>query len=284
MTGRASKWERNENACRLILQPRDRKIMAALHAFRMLDREQIASLFGFQSVRRVNSRLRKLYDHGYLSRSFLPAVRGSAKAIYYLGPKGAGIAAQELGLDPQAIKRQRKHTAEVRELFLAHTMELNDVRIAFSRAIRNHPETKMERWISDTDCVQEYRTALLGGDQIKRFRPDGYFRFWHKGKLNSFFLEHDRSTMTLSRFAGKVEMYLEFARLGYYRERFGVKYFQVLVIVPTLARLENLKTAVETVINRLFWFTTFDRVTPDTVLGPVWQRVGAKGLFPLLTI
>jgi DNA-binding PadR family transcriptional regulator len=268
----------------MILQPRDRKIMAALHAFRMLSREQIASLFGFRSTRRVNSRLRKLYDHGYLSRSFQPTIRGSAKAIYYLGPKGAGVAARELGIELKAIRRQRKHTSELRELFLAHTMELNDVRISVSRAIRNHPETKLERWISDTDCAQEYRVASLGKDAVRRFRPDGYFRFWHQGKLHPFFLEHDRSTMTLGRFAGKVQMYLEFARLDYYRERFGVKHFQVLVIVPTRTRLKNLKQAVEKVIDQLFWFTTLEQVTQETVLGPIWQRAGAEGLFPLIAL
>jgi hypothetical protein len=228
--------------------------------------------------------LRKLYDHGYLSRSFLPTIRGSAKAIYYLGSKGAIVAARELGIDPQSIKRQRKHTSELRELFLSHAMELNDVRIAISKAIRNHPETKLERWISDTDCAQEYRVSSPDKNAVRRFRPDGYFRFWHRGKLHCFFLEHDRSTMTTGRFAAKVGMYLEFARLGYYRERFGVKHFQVLVIVPTRTRLENLKQAVETVIEELFWFTTFEQITQETVLGPIWQRAGAKGLFPLITL
>jgi hypothetical protein len=248
----------------------------------MLAREQIASLFGFRSIRRANSRLRKLYDHGYLSRTFRPTIRGSAKAIYYLGPKGIEVVAQGLGIEEQEIKRKRKQLLELRELFLDHTMELNDVRIAISQAIRNNPETVLERWISDTDCAQEYRLQTLGKETVRRFRPDGYFRFWYQGKLYSFFLEHDRSTMTLNRFASKVGMYLEFARLGYYEERFGVKHFQVLVVIPTRTRRENLKHSVETVIDRLFLFSTFDQVTPEKVLGPIWQRAGAEGLFPLV--
>lgn len=79
-------------------------------------------------------------------------------------------------------------------------------------------------------------------------------------------------------------MYIEFARLGYYRKRFGVKYFQVLVIAPTTTRLANLKQAVESVTDRRFWFTTLDQITPEAVFGPIWQRAGRQGLFPLMRL
>ena len=164
MTGRASRWNRQKDPGRILLQPRDREIMQAVYLFRMLSRTQIETLFHFKCTRRVNSRLRKLYDHHYLSRSFLPTVRGSAKAIYYLGSKGITVVAEELGIDLNLIKRKCKATSKLRELFLSHALELNDIRIAFSLRLKDHPEMELERWINDNDCKQEYRTAGLGKD------------------------------------------------------------------------------------------------------------------------
>ena len=152
MSPRQSKWERKANPGRLILQPRDKEIMVALYAFRLLSREQIQSLFGFNCLRRGNARLRKLYDHQYLSRSFLPTIRGSSKAVYCLGPQGALVVGEELGLDPKAVRKSTKKISQLKELFLTHALELNDIRIAFSQAIQNHPEMSLERWLAEDEC------------------------------------------------------------------------------------------------------------------------------------
>jgi hypothetical protein len=280
MAGRVSKWRRQKNAERIILQPRDREIMVAVHAFRVISREQIGWLFGFNSPRRLNIRLRKLYDHKYLSRLFVPTVRGSAKAVYYLGPKGMNIVAAELGQDPHDLKKKRQAITGLKELFLAHALELNNIRIAFSQAVVQDPEMKFERWINDYDCAQNFHDGHSG--KQKRFRPDGYFRLTSGNKLYSFFLEFDRSTMTGKRFQKKVETYLEFARLDYYRQRFGVKYFRVLVITPNTERQENLKKAVEEITNRIFWFATRDKIRRETVFKPIWKRAGHEGRFRLI--
>ena len=282
MSGKTTKWGRQKKPRRVILQPRDREIIIAIFTFRLLTREQIARLFDFHSSRRVNFRLRQLYDHQYLSRFYLPTIRGSSKAIYYLGPKGVVVIAEELGLDANQIKRQRKSTRDLRELFLTHALELNDVRIAFSQAIAKQETMSLERWISDLDCEQKYRVTVLGKNLVRRFRPDGYFRFWYQNKLYSHFIELDRSTETHARFKKKVESYLEFAGLGYYRQRFGVKHFRVLVITLTQERLQNLKKTVETVTDQHFWFATLEQIDPESVFDSIWQQTGRHGRFPLI--
>jgi len=73
----------------LILQPRDREMIVSTYQFGFLSRDQIQRLFGLGSVGRANIRLRKLFDHGYLSRQFLPTNGGSSKALYFLGPQGS---------------------------------------------------------------------------------------------------------------------------------------------------------------------------------------------------
>jgi len=282
MSGKTPRWERKKNPDRLILQPRDREIMVGLYAFRLLTSQQILRLFDFGCTRRVNSRLRKLYDHHYLSRTFLPTVRGSGKSIYYLGPQGVAVVAEELGVDSVLIKKKAKKISQLRELFLAHALQLNELRITFSHAIHDHPEMSLESWIGESECGQEYSVYSYGRKMVRKFRPDGYFRFWSLGKLHSFFIELDRSTMSQARFKSKVQTYLEFARLGFYRERFGVKFFRVLVITLTAERLANIKRTVEAVTDRIFLFTTLDQITSENAFGHIWQRAGYQGLYPLV--
>jgi hypothetical protein len=282
MENKASRWKRNKNPGRLILQQRDREIITSIYSFRIITRQQLQELFSFNSARRVNQRLRKLYDHKYLSRYFLPTIRGSAKAVYYLGPRGTAIVADELGIDLNLVNLERKSTSNLKELFLCHVLGLNDIRIAFYLGLDTHPEMALERWINDNDCHQQYRVAVSGKSVIKQFRPDGYFRIIYKGKLYSFFIEYDRSTMTVGRFAGKVHSYLDFHALGYYRKRFGVQYFRVLVVTKTRERLYNLKKAVEVNTDKLFWFTTINQITSNTVFSPIWQRVGKQKFYPLI--
>jgi len=284
MENKASRWKRGKNPSRMVLQPRDQKIIQTVYAYRVLSREQLQQLLGIDGTRRINQRLRKLYDHKYLSRYFLHNNRGSAKAVYYLGPRGAAIVAHELGVDPGVIKRKQKATSRLHELFLHHALGLNDIRIAFNVSLAKRPGMDLERWIHDNDCHQQYRVVVHGRDVTRRFRPDGYFRMVCQGKLYSCFVEFDRSTMTLNRFAGKVHSYIDFASKGYYQRRFGVQYFRVLVVTKTPERLNNLKKAVGAITDKLFWFTTMDQITPDTVFGPIWQRIGKQERYPLIEV
>ena len=88
--------------------------------------------------------------------------------------------------------------------------------------------------------------------------------------------------MSLKRFQNKAKSYLEYAQLGYYRERFGVKYFRVLVISLTETRQDNLKRAVERITDKVFWFATLDRITAETEFSPIWKRAGQEGWFRLI--
>ena len=90
--------------------------------------------------------------------------------------------------------------------------------------------------------------------------------------------------MTLGRFQKKVQLYQEFAGMGYYQQRFGVKFLRVLVITLTRRRLLNLKDEVEAVGGKEFWFTTIDQITPNTVFGNIWRRAGSHDFYPLVRV
>jgi hypothetical protein len=121
------------------------------------------------------------------------------------------------------------------------------------------------------------------GRTTKRvIRPDSYFRFWYGNRLFSYFIELDKATMSHQRFQAKVKAYLEFASSGSYQKVFGVKYFRVLVILPSVERMTNLKRAVERLTDKIFWFTTLDKLKEQGGFGPIWLRAGHDGLYPLI--
>jgi hypothetical protein len=260
------------------LQPRDEALIAAVYEYRFLSRAQIQRLLGFGCVTRVNARLRKLFDHRYLSRRFLPAVKGSAEALYCLGPESVPIVGEKLGLDSQEIKRKRKDALEVKDLFLRHNLLVNDVRIATVLASQDDSRFQFGRWIDQSDLRLKVNERTAAGEY---FSPDGYCQYRYEDKLYAFFLELDRSTMSNQRFVGKVYNFLEFGLSGSYRSRFAMNFFRVLVVTQTLERLLNLKTTVESVTDKMFWFASIDDHLPLRVFDRIWHRAGQTGLWSL---
>ena len=281
---RQSKWRRAKSPDPLELQPRDHEIVAAVHEFGFLARDQIQQLFGFNCTTRANIRLRKLFDHGYLVRRFLPTALGSSKAVYFLGPQGIRLISEKRGIDPPVIKKRQKSCLGKKELFLDHDLMVNEVRISFRRAFDNQQDLRMDRWIDPIGCLQKYTVfnPKLNRECKVIFRPDGYLRYFHNGKLFGCFLEVDRSTMSNARFQAKVKVYLDYAQSGLYQQRYGLKFFRVLVVTKTNERLINLKSATEKLTDKIFWFTTADKLTANGVFDEIWEKPAKPGTFSLL--
>jgi len=263
----------------LFLQPRDEVIMTFVAEFRLLSREQIQKLLDFPCITRVNIRLKKLYDHGYLSRLFLPTITGTPKTLYYLGPQGVPVVSYNLSIDPLLLERERKHLQDRKVLFLNHQLFLNDVRIAFILAIKNNAQMTLERWIKERDCLIEFQHNQ---GNLTALRPDGCLCLTYQNKRYSFFVEVECSTMTNGRLKSKAKTYLAYARSGRSEQDFGFKYFRVLIITKTETRLSNLKSTIEELNNRIFYFAVRDDVCQNYVLERVWQHSGCQGFFSLL--
>ena len=263
----------------LVLQPRDEVILIFMTEFRLLSREQLQKLLDFPCTTRINIRLKKLYDQGYLSRLALPTVTGAPKALYYLGPQGAALVADNVGTDLLILERERKHLQDRKVLFLNHQLFLNDVRIAFTLAINAYAQMTLKRWIKERDCLIEF---LNPQGKLIILRPDGCLCLTFRSRLYSFFIEVDCSTMTNNRLKAKARAYLAYARSGRSEQDFGFRYFRVLIITKTEARLLNLKSTIEELSDRIFYFAVRYDVCQDHVLGRIWQHAGSQGYFPLL--
>jgi len=247
----------------MVLTGRDREVVAAVADFQVLTRLQFIRLGYFGSKTRANARLASLVRFGYLSRQSLPALAGTTQALYFVGPRAASL----LDKPAELVRQQRTRLKRVAELFLEHQLRLNDVRLAFA----TRSELKTESWLTDT-TLRERQLGLI---------PDAYVEYICAGKSFSAFVELDRGTETLARWQGKTKAYLQVALSGRYQAAFGRRYFRVLVVALTAARLEHLRQEIGKQTNKIFWLTTLDRLVENGPVAAIWWRLSENGLHSL---
>ena len=273
------------------LTPRDIALIQAVYRYRVLRRDQAQRLL-FPSKNTANQRLKRLHEHGYLARRRLPVEygQGSAQALYMLATRGATLVAEERGLDLAEIGWRRCHN-RVSSPFLEHTLMINDVRLAVELASREQ-QWAIETWLPEEELKARPDRVPIETEAGQRRRltliPDAYFRLVQGSKRASFFLEADRATETNGRWAQKAQAYLAYVQSGAYLRRYGSNCLRVLVVATSERRMDNLLRATSRACaadgQGLFWFTTLERIEPETVLDtPIWQVAGGRGLRPLVT-
>lgn len=236
----------------MVLTERDRRVIADVSSFQILTGAQLRRLGHFQSKTRANATLLRLVRHSYLSRRSLPSVAGTSTALYFVGPKSGDVLER-----PQATVRRK--ISSLSDLFVAHQLLITDVRIAFRSRIAGY---EFLRWHTDV----ELRARHFG------LIPDGHVEYALSGKHFGSFVEIDRGTEDLARWATKVRSYLLLTQSHTYRQHFGRAFFRVLVITETDGRLQHLRRVTETLTDRVFWFTTMDRLRSPGPLDSIWWR------------
>ena len=270
------------------LTQRDIRVVLAVHEYRALRADQVCRLF-FPSRNTANDRLKRLYQHRFLERRWLPVEygHGMGQAIYLLGRRGTELITQQ-GTDPGIPSLQRGHN-NVGSPFLLHRLMVNDVRIAFTQACRRHGY-RLEEWVGEddfktsTDHVQI--KAANGRRQRVAILPDAYCVIQAGDKRAHFFIEADRGTVPGRRWKQRVQAYLAYAQGGGYTRRFRTRSLRILTVTLGEKRLANLKRVTEKAGGgSLFWFTTHDHLQPEAVLsGQIWQVAGQPGASTLVRV
>jgi len=245
----------NATGSALVLTTRDRTLITDLADYGVLTREQVQSLGHFASKTRANTRLLRLTRAGYLSRRALPTVMGSHRALYFMGPRSLDL------LDrPRARAHgDRRRVQGLSDLFLEHQLFINDVRLLFQRPM---PSYVFGRWLSEPS-LRELALGLV---------PDGYVEYLYAARHFSAFLELDRGTERLARWADKVRCYQQLATSGQFVQRFSRRFFRVLVVTSSPTRLTHLREVVAKFTDRIFWFATLEDVRQGGTLARVWLR------------
>ena len=250
-------------------------------------------------------RLKLLREHGYvkrIERYQLPS-DGKKPYVYRLTRKGAQYLARALGcevVDVDWRERDWRLSAD----YVEHLIRTNDVRIALMRAVANRAHAvQLATWRDEVDLKERHSrdklvlTTREGRKQTARLVPDGYFILRTSAPeehIYHHFLEVDRATETgissdeaRRTWTRKIRLYLEYYRGGkesHYYARYGTFTGRGLTVTTSERRLANLKHLTEQAGGKQrFWFTTFERLSPQHVLDhPVWELAGGQGVQPLL--
>jgi hypothetical protein len=273
---------RASRPARMRLGDNDRRIVRLVYDFRLLSQSQLERLMG-RSSSTIQRLLRRLYDHGYLDRVFLPIAHfGSSPALYILDQRGMELL-RSTGIEDFSVQPSRS----LSPLFLEHTLAINDFRIAFTLACQRRG-WRIERWLTEGEIKADYdRVKIPSRAGTVALVPDGYLTLDVPGRGRThFFLELDRGTMTLPRFREKVEAYVAYYKTGAYSKRYQAQGFRVLTVVDGAAerRVNNLAETTAQVggIGRRFWFVQAEQVTERSVLSaPVWYIAGQPGIHSL---
>lgn len=256
---------------------------------------QIASLFYGHKSSRVVSRLRQLWDSGYLEREFLPyGVGDTSEAIYSPTSKSASAivkafqtSRQELGWSAKASKIShwtKQHELEVNQVKIAMILELAERFDLWLDKFAKYKRPDLEkiggvmtfekgRYYHDRVQDPENRTEHIP------IVPDRFMclNFPEQDEIWGFW-EIDRSSMEEKRFAKKLIGYREYYFSGGFLEKYGKgreikKYpFRVFTTVPDERRRNRLaQVAGDVGSNFMCWFAVLDDYLQDP-FGKVWVR------------
>jgi len=270
------------------LTDRDKRIVEAVYQLRFLTRDQIKKLeFEEGSMTACQRRLSLLFHNGYLSAVHkpIPTGYGSSKRIYCLSKKGADLISYLYGeREAREIKWNKKQN-QVENFFIEHTLAINDVRIAFLKAVLKTKDYDLF-WFNEKD-VKAWKEKIEDPENPNKtiaITPDAFFYLLGQEKKAYYFLEVDRATESNQRWRNKVRGYVEYVNSGKYQKRFQTSALRVLTITTSEERMTNLIQTTESVENAYFFlFATFEQIKEKNIIfDSLWQPTDKKDLTSLL--
>jgi len=289
-TRRVPRFARTDLSVPMQFTTRDGRILEAIHSFDgVLSDHQIHALFFQGRQQRVmQHRMMLLYQHGYVKRPTLRQRSAIPTMVYWLDERGAAYVAGLAGL-PVA---EFSYRTEPKWATLEHDLAVNDFRIAVIQACHQHPSLSLEEWLPQGEFWAHPDKVVyhdITGQQAQRYiRPDGYFIIREQERISRLLLEVDRATEDQPRFSReKVLPGLAYVTSETYKARFGYNAGRWLVVTTSERRLRNMKAQTERAAGkdaRAFYFTTFDRITSDSILtDAIWLRGGGEQPTALFT-
>ncbi len=266
------------------LTQRDRRILEAVHAYDgVLSFSQIQRLF-FTGKSQTEQRLKLLYQHGYLARPDKEQRRRLPEMVYWLDKKGADLVASLSGTPlPEFSWR-----SEPRWFQVEHDLAVNDFRLDLVQACSRDKVIDLETWVPESEFwayPDKVSYTYQEKKMARNIRPDGFFMLSTREHRIRYLLEIDRSTEDNPRFyREKLLPGLAYLKTDAYEERFGHRSGRWLVVTTGQRRLTNmLRQAHQAHTKGLFYFTTFEQVSPESLLSaPIWQREDRRERVPLL--
>lgn len=254
----------------LVLQLRDLQLLQLLHEHRFARSDHLQNLtHPSLSFRTLQTRLKKLFTHGYVKRLYIPIILDgehaplahSRQPIYTLSSRGLHYL-REHKLIPENGLKWRAEQPSVQ--FLAHHLIVTDCLVAIRVAsqsngsvtlISGHAEGLLRARLDAYRREHRLTSAIV---------PDGVFtlRYEPTGETMTFYLEIVRADVKggNARLFEKLRRYTELHRHGFFREAYGHDHIRAVIFATTsAARAANLATLTKNLIHgrRLLWFGSY---------------------------
>ena len=186
-------------------------VLRMLCHHRYLEVGQIAALvFPTASRRACQACCTKLHRKGFVHRFELARGGlggGRSSYVYALAPAGAQVLAQaddipivDIPVDPDA--------PTAKSVFVHHQLAANRCLVAVMQACRQSPGTHLRQWTSDP--YSRLRYLPKGAKFWRSVHPDAIVMLQVGDREHWAFLEIDRGTQPLKRYAAKVRRYARF--------------------------------------------------------------------------
>jgi hypothetical protein len=262
---------------------RDMRILHAVGDYRLLTTSQIRKLF-FRSVHKARKRLFKLWQHGLVDRRFQAISLGDKPkdTLYVPSRHGARLLAQKGGSWGKA-QSKAKSSAGTSSLFIDHTIARNDFRIGLETSVTHTKDTRLVSWRHDLD-IRQTVDVISGTASPKLQRvtliADAKFTLAREGHGQTFFLEVDRGTVSLSRWRTRLAAYSKLLSLQQLPGR--TKPFLLLVTTPSETRAENIASMngpLQFIRHEIVFFATqlsVDNQSSNLVEASIWRNFGSK--------
>lgn len=292
---KTSRYLRRENPVPLKLQSRDHEILQHMATHWYLTSDHIQQLaFTGSGLRSAQNRLRKLFDHHYLHRLFIPYVVFEGKPshplanrpLYALSKKGAEIVARDT---QRTLKEVPYCNRENLQSFghMEHNLVATDLMVAMQAACQDRSDLDMVSVVRDPELFRALhhrpsqwigRTSVLS-DGAFALAPSGQKQpWWFHIEIVRAGIKGGNKTL-LKRLRTYVELHHE----GFFRDIFGHDQLRAVLICTTSEeRAENFRQLAEQLPHgrNLFWFTSYkkekdeglsvSRFTPDMILESIW--------------
>lgn len=255
----------NSAKVRLVLQTRDWQLLRELIQLRILDREIAKIVAPFRSTTRANTRLLALVEAGYLLRVPVGTVRGGHKYLYGLTRKAAAAIKE-----PYRALPWNQSSVVAGQPFLEHQLRLNDLYLALKYGPLPADRT-----------LKVWRTFRHAVDSQVRLIPDAYCEVVSGTDTKAMFVEIDQGTESLRVWRQKVDQYLALATSGVFNRLFSQAQFRVLIVVPSLRRLQTVSKCIAAKTIKIFWLTTHAHVSRIAGCTSHWYRPGSDQPIPL---
>ena len=210
-------------------------VLRMLYLHRYLAVDQIATLvFSTASLRACQACCTTLHRKGFVHRFELARGGlggGRSPYVYALAPAGAQVLAQadnipvvDIPVDPDVPTAQ--------SVFVHHQLAANRCLVAVLRAARLSSRIRCCQWTSDPHSRLRYRPD--GARFWRSVHPDVIAMLRHADRDHWAFLEIDRGTQPLARYAAKVRRYARYQRSKAWLSHYPV--FPALRVVSLSAR------------------------------------------------